>query len=140
MKHVCDAPCGRSWFRIETEAEAELESAVMGHAVAKHFRCARESAAGSFTPASTVYFEQSIGLEAHIQREMPLFLTLRDADGGALVTAMLPPGGSEDPRFEIIIVGAGNGDPYPEHGPAIGALGVYFGLTLERSRCYPYRR
>ena len=69
---------------------------------------------------------------------MPLFLTLRDGDGNALVTAMLPPGGQERDGFNPIIVGAANGDPYPEHGEAIRALGDHLGITLDRARCYPY--
>ena len=86
------------------------------------------------------YFEQNIGLQAHIQREMPLFLTLRDAEGGGLVTAMLPPQGrGKDPHFRIIIVSKGNGDPYPEHEAAIHALGSHFGHILDRAHCYPYR-
>ncbi len=140
MKHVCDAPARKSWFRIETEAEAEQESVLMDHAVAKHFRRAEESAAQSFKPASTVYIERDIGLKQHIQRAMPLFLTLRDSDGDALATAMLPPGGRSDPAFRIIIVGKGNGDPYPDHDAAIEALGAHFGLTLDRANCYPYSR
>jgi hypothetical protein len=38
MKYVRDAPGRKSWFRIETEAEAERESMLMDHAVAKYFR------------------------------------------------------------------------------------------------------
>lgn len=139
-KHVCDAPDRKTWFRIETEAEAEQESALMDHAVAKHFRRERENAVRGYKPPSTVNFEQNIGLRAHIQREMPLFLTLRDAEGGGLVTAMLPPGGGNDLAFRIIIVGKGNSNPYPEHEAAIHALGAHFSLTLERVRCYPCRR
>jgi len=87
-----------------------------------------------------VYFEQEIGLKAHIQREMPLFLTLRDGEGNPLVTAMLPPSGPDDKSFRPIIVGIANADPYVEHADAIRALGQHFSLTLERGRCYPYRR
>ena len=29
MRYVCDAPSGKTWFQIETEAEAALESALM---------------------------------------------------------------------------------------------------------------
>ena len=71
---------------------------------------------------------------------MPLFLTLRDSAGTALVTAMLPPDGRDDPTFRPIIVGRGNSDPYPEHGHAIDALAAHFGLSLSRQRCFPYRR
>lgn len=140
MKYVCDAPNNKTWFRIETEAEAEQESALMNHAVAKHFRRERENAVGTYKPTSTVYFEQNISLEPHIQQEMQLFLTLRDAEGGGLVTAMLPPGGRDDSTFRIIMVGKGNRDPYPAHEAAIEALGAHFGLTLDRVRCYPYHR
>lgn len=140
MKYICDGPNKTTWFRIETEVEAERESELMGHAVARHFAMAREAAVRTFKSSSSVKFEQLIGLESHVQRVMPLFLTLRDAQGEGLATAMLPPGGRADPTFQIIIVGKGNADPYPDHQVAIDALGAHFGLTLERHRCFPYRR
>jgi hypothetical protein len=140
MRYVCDAPGDKTWFRIETEAEALAESDSMRHAVEKYFRKEHEKAAQSFQPLSKVYFEQEIGLKAHIQREMPLFLTLRDDEGNPLATAMLPPGGRDDRSFRPIIVGPSNADPYPEQGEAIRVLAHHFGITLERARCYPYRR
>lgn len=140
MKYICDAPKNRTWFRVETDGEAATESALMRHAVEKYFRREKEKASETFRPVSTVFFEQEIGREAHIQREMPLFLTLRNDDGEALVTAMLPARGEDDRTFRPIIVGPGNADPYPDHEDAIDALGRHFGLTLERSRCYPYAR
>jgi hypothetical protein len=140
MKHVCDAPGNRTWFRIETDAEAEQESTLMDHAVAKYFGREREKAAGSYRSTSRSVVEQNIGLEPHIQREMPWFLTLRNSEGDALVTAMLPPGGTEDPSFEPVVVGKANGDPYPDHGDVIEALGRHLGIELDRQRCYPYRR
>ncbi len=140
MKYACDAPGNRTWFRLITEGEAVAESEEMRHAVEKHFRRERERAAESFRSTSTVFIEQDIGKEDHIQRTMPFFLTLKDENGQSLVTAMLPPGGRHDPDFASIIVGPGNADPYPEHGDAIKALGEHFDLRLERSRCYPYRR
>jgi hypothetical protein len=114
----------------------------MRHAVEKYFRLEREKAIATFQPASRSFIEQDIGLNAHIQRVMPLFMTLRDQDGNAHVTAMLPPDGKAAPgaRFIIVIVGPGNADPYPGEGDAIKALGDHFGLTLERERCYPYQR
>jgi hypothetical protein len=133
-------PMGKPGSRIVTKAEAIAESQEMRHAVEKHFRIHRESAAKSFKPASTVFFEQAIGLEAHIKREMPLFLTLRDAEGTPVVTAMLPPIGKPHNAFNIIIVGPENSDPYPSQRAAIAALGGHFGIELDRSRCYPYRR
>ncbi len=139
MQYICDAPGAKTWFRIETEGEAARESDAMNHAVEKHFRQAWEATARSYRSMSSAFVEQDIGLKDHIRRGMPLFLTLRDAEGQALVTAMLPPGGRPEPSFRIIIVGPENGDPYVAHGEAIEALGNHFGLTLDRSRCYPYR-
>jgi hypothetical protein len=140
MKYVCDAPGGKTWFRIETEAEAAQESELMGHAVEKHFRQALQQAEASYTPPPGLYIEQDIGRNAHVQRAMPVFLTLRDDEGNGLATAMLPPQGKADSGFRPVIVGAGNSDAYPQHGPAIEKLGEHFGLTLNRDRCYPYRR
>ena len=138
MEYVCDAPNDRTWFRLVSEAEAVSESDEMRHAVEKHYRREREKAAETFRPLTSVYIEQEIGKEAHIQRAMPLFVTLRDQDGRALATAMLPPRGRGN--GPVIIVGPGNADPYPEHGDAIRALGEHFGLTLDSATCYPYRR
>jgi hypothetical protein len=82
MKYVCDAPGAKTWFRIETEAEAILESRAMNHAVEKHFRLAHDEAAKTYVPPrSGPFIEQNIGLKAHIQRVMPVFLTLRDGEG-----------------------------------------------------------
>jgi len=140
MKYLGDAPDGRTWFRLETEAEAEMESAAMAHAVAKHFLRAMNAARQRYVPTSAVPFEANIGLNAHLQRTMPLFVTLRDMEGEPHVTGMLPPGGKEDPRFRPVIVGQNNSDPYPDHADAIAALGAVFGLKLDRVRCYPYGR
>jgi hypothetical protein len=113
----------------------------MDHAVEKYFRQAYEHAAACYVPPkSGRYIEQNIGLKAHVQRVMPLFLTLRDPEGKALVTAMLPPLGKDERSFKPIIVGFDNTDPYPEHGDAIRALGKHNGLALDPARCYPYRR
>ena len=138
MDYVCDAPKDRTWFRLMTEGEAVAESLSMHHAVEKHYRRERERAADSYQPNTTVYIEQDIGKESYIQRTMPLFLTLRDQEGYALVTAMLPP--KNRPEGTCIVVGRGNADPYPDHGDAIEALGRHFGMTLDRHRCFPYRR
>jgi hypothetical protein len=110
----------------------------MGHAVEKHFRQARERAVSTYVPPPGRYIEQEIGLGAHLQRAMPIFLTLRDQEGSGLATAMLPPDGQNEHGFRPIIVGPGNSDPYVEHGQAIAALGEHLGLTLDRARCYPY--
>ena len=140
MQFVCEAP-PKTWFRIETEGEAALESRAMDHAVEKYFKQAYEHAAKTYVPPKTgLYIEQNIGLKAHVQRVMPRFLTLRDREGTALVTAMLPPGGQDERTFKPIIVGSGNSDPYLEHGEAIRKLGEHLGFTLDPVRCYPYRR
>jgi hypothetical protein len=138
MKYICDAPQGRTWFRLETEGEAARDSALMSHAVEKYFLREMANARASYRPTSTVSFERNIGLKAHVERAAPMFLTLRDRHGEGLATAMLPPGGRPEPTFRTIIVGPANRDPYPEHGDAIAALGAHFGLMLDRARCYPY--
>ena len=143
MRFVCDAAGGKAWFRIETEAEAARESELMGHAVEKHFRRAHEQASRAYTPTPGPFVEQDIGRAAHVRRAMPVFLTLRDGEGSALATAMLPPeraAAPADPTCSAMVVGPGNGDPYPEHSEAIRDLGRHFGLILDRIRCYPYRR
>ncbi len=141
MQFVCDAAVSKAWFRIETEAEAAQESELMRHAVEKHFRRAFEQASQCYRSAPGPYVEQDIGRAAHIRRAMPVFLTLRDAEGTALATAMVQQqAGRESLACSPMVVGPGNSDPYPEHGEAIRALGQHFGLTLDRARCYPYRR
>ncbi len=139
MQYVCDAPDGKTWFRLESEGEAKQESDTMRHAVEKYFRREKEKAAASYQPASSTFIERDIGLSAHIQREMAVFLTLRDREGNALATAMLPPGAKDDAAFRIIIVGPANADPYPDHEEAIAALGAHYGLALTREQCFPYK-
>lgn len=140
MQYVCDAGGKRTWFRIETEAEAAAESDAMRHAVEKYFRRERDAAARLYRPGAGIsYIERDIGLAAHIQRAMPLFLTLREHDGTPLATAMLPPAGADGDSFRTIVVGPGNSDPFAAHGAAIAALGTHFGLSLTRERCYPYQ-
>lgn len=138
MQFVCDAPGQTSWFRIETDGEAFLESQMMGHAVEKHFRQAWDAAAATYRSTASKAIEHNIGLKEHVQRTMPMFLTLRDAEGTGLATAMLPPSGRLGSSFQIVIVGPGNRDPYPDHGAAIRKLGEHMGLSLDHDRCYPY--
>lgn len=139
MRYLCDAPGGATWFRLETEAEAEAEALQMRHAIDKYFRRGEASARESFrAPAGAPAFEQEIGLKDHIARTMPLFLTLRADDGEGLASAMLPPRGENHATFRIVIVGPANSDPYPAHGPAIAALAAHFGIDLNREECFPY--
>jgi hypothetical protein len=140
MEYICDAPGGKTWFRLVTQDEALSESEAMHHAVEKYFRREYEKAAQSFQPASRTFIEQEIGLKSHISHEMPMFLSLRDGDGAPCVTAMLPPRGRDGAGFRIIIVGANNSDPYAEQGEAIRALGQHCGIVLGPERCYPYHR
>jgi hypothetical protein len=139
MLYVCDAPGRKTWFRIETEAEAEAEAALMRHAVDKYFLREIGRARESYrAPQGVAAMERDIGLKAHIARSSPLFLTLRADDGEGLATAMLPPEGRNQAHFRIIIVGADNADPYPAHGDAIAALAAHFGVELPRAACFPY--
>jgi hypothetical protein len=140
MEYVCDVAGGSAWFRIQTEAEAIRESELMQHAVEKHFRRAFEAASETFDTTGIPYIEQDIRRATHIQRVMPVFLTLRDDEGRSLVTAMLPPPERTQPELRPVVIGHGNSDPYPAHGKAIAALGVRFGMVLDRTRSYPYSR
>lgn len=140
MKYICDAPAGLTWFRLETDLEATEESKLMNHAVEKHFGREEEKSKGRYRPSTPHVIERNIGLKAHLDRDMPMFLTLRDSDGHAKVTVMLPTGGQDDGASRIIVVGRDNSDPYPEYGSAIEALGAHFGITLDRARCFPYHK
>ncbi|MEZ5853511.1 MAG: hypothetical protein R3D67_01730 [Hyphomicrobiaceae bacterium] len=140
MEYVCDAPPD-TWFRLVSHPEALEETRLMEHTVERYFKEAYENARHAFVPPSGGRFiEQSIGLKDFIQRTMPMFLTLRDHEGNALVTAMLPPGGKPKAGFRPIIVGKANSDPYPAYGDRIEALSRHLGLPLERERCFPYQR
>jgi hypothetical protein len=139
MRFVCDAG-ENTWFEIETEAEAALESDLMGHAVEKHFCQAYAAARASYVPPAGPFVEQEIGLSAYIRRTMPKFFTLRDPSGNGLATAMLRILPAAGPATQATIVGASNSDPYPEHQGAIRKLGEHFGVKLDRARCYPYLR
>lgn len=139
MKYVCDAPGGATWFRIETEHEAEAEAHLMRHAVDKYFRRYAALARETYVaPKGAALFEQDIGLKDHIARAMPIFLTLRADDGRGLATAMLPPEGRNLAQFQCIVVGPQNGDPFIENAPAIASLARHFGLELTREGCFPY--
>jgi hypothetical protein len=140
MRYFCDAPGDMTWFRLVSEAEAVEESRLMNHAVEKYFRREQEKAEAAYRPMSTVFIEQDIGKADHVLRSMPLFLTLRDQDGRALATAMLPPAGQDPSSFRCIIVGPGNADPYDHFAGAIRALAEHVRIGLDRAHCYPYRR
>ena len=140
MKFICDAPAGKSWFRIETAAEAAVESLAMHHAVEKFFLAEEDKAVRSYRSPQAGFIERDIGLKSHLLRSMPMFLTLRDAVGQPLATAMLPPNGRDTATFRPVIVGFANSDPYPAHGPAIEAVARHFLLVLGRARCFPYAR
>ncbi len=140
MQYVCDA-APYTWFKIDTVAEASEESRLMNHAVEKYFQRAYDAAAASFEPpASAAVFEQKIGLKGHIERVMQIFVTLRDSDGKAHVTAMLPPQGQDEDDMRPIIVGFENSDPYVAYEDAIDQLADHYKLILDRDRCFPYAR
>ena len=138
MKHICDAPDGKAWFRLETEAEAERESARMQHGVAVRFRRERARAVRSYRPQPAAFAGRGLSLERHVRIAMPIFLTLRDREDAALVTAMLAHGNRVQPEAELIIVGKDETDPYPDHGRAIAALADKLGIDLDRTRCFPF--
>lgn len=138
MQYVCDALHGRTWFRIDTEAEAEEESRLMRHSVERYFKREQARARASYQPGQGI--ERDVGLKGHLERETAIFVTLRADDGTGLATAMLPRRAKPDRNFRIILVGPGNTDPYVEHGDAIRMLGRHYGLQLERETCYPYAR
>ena len=139
MEYICDAPGDRTWFRLVSEGEAVMESEVMRHAVEKYFRREWEKASKSFKPLTSVFFEQDIGLAAHIQREMPFFLTLRDEEGTPLVTAMLPSGGRRDRSFGLHHRRAGQYRSLQAARRCDRALAEHFDMPLDRAHCYPYR-
>ena len=65
MQYVCDAP-PKTWFRIETEGEAALESRAMDHAVDRYFRQAYEQATEAYVPPPAALHRAEIGLKAHV--------------------------------------------------------------------------
>ncbi len=141
MLFICDAPDHKTWFAFETEAEAEAESAMMNHAVAKYYHRAISMTKASYRPREGLAsIERDIALKGYVARHAPLFLTLRDAEGAGLATAMIP----RDRLHEgvdiqgAVIVGPGNADPWPDHTDAISALERHLGVGLPRSHAYPY--
>lgn len=141
MQYVCDAPGGLTWFSMETQAEADAETELMSHAVAKYFLRFHEAARRSYRPREGLAsIERDIGLKDHIRRESPVFLTLRDGEGRALVTAMLSREVRDGRAGDAIIVGERNSDPYPQFHAAIAALGSHYGVDLPREACFPYAR
>ena len=64
MEYVCEIRGGKTWFRFETEVEAEQKSILMDHQVAKHFRRAQEKVIATYKPTTMVYIEQNIGLNS----------------------------------------------------------------------------
>jgi len=81
-------------------------------------------------------------LEAHVQREMPLFPHVcATGRGNALGYSDAATGWQGSRRVSgSSSFAASNADPYPEQDAAIAALGAHFGLTLDRHRCFPYSR
>ena len=53
MQYVCDGVGTRTWFRLETAAEATSESRVMDHAVEKYFSQAHDQAVKSYVPPAS---------------------------------------------------------------------------------------
>ena len=140
MQFICEGAQDLTWFRIDSESEAAQESSEMNHAVVKHFCQARAAVEALWKPpAGMRYIEQDIGKKDFVERGMPLFATLRDAEGKALATAMLRTEGAVS-AVKSIVVGHDNSDPYPQFSDSIEALGRHLGLELDRASCFPYRR
>ena len=132
MQYVCDAPGKKAWFRIESSGEAALESAVMKNAIEVQYENTRRAAIQTYQPSSRLHFiERNIGLNAHIARTMPMFLTLRDGEGNHLANAMLPPCGRDDDTFASRIVGPGGMDALMDEAAAVEALERHFGLSIQ---------
>ena len=132
MQYVCDAPGGKTWFRIETESEAAIEQIETHNPVEAFYRDERKSAVQSYRPAPRLAFiERDIALSAHLSQAMPIFLTLRDCDGTALATAVVPPQGKPNGRFQSVVVAPDCGDPFPAQGAAIAALEMQFGVRFD---------
>jgi len=137
MRHICDAPDGNAWFRLETESEADWESVRMRHGLAERFRLERARAVRSYRTGPAPFSGRAITLERHIRIEMPIFLSLRGRHDEPLVTVMLAHANREHRDAEFVVVGKGNSDPYPAHGRAIDALADKLGIDLGRARCFP---
>jgi len=135
MQYVCDAPGRKAWFRIETEGEAARESEEMRHSLDYFFRHERDAARKRYSPAGNVSFiERDIGLSSHLKRTMPIFLTLRESDGTAVASAILP----QDPESESIaarVIGPGDCDAFRAQREALVALEQHLGKPLRR-QCY----
>lgn len=143
MQYVCNAPGGKTWFRIESGEEALLEQDALKNSVDVQFENARRTAVQKYQPAPRLHhFERDIGLKAHLMRTMPMFLTLRDREGAPLANAMLPPCGRDDGSYACKIVGPGGSDALSSHPDAAEALATHFGLSIreqvaEHHFCYP---
>ena len=55
MQFVCDTSDNKTWFRIETEYQADHESTLMKHGVQKHFKRACDCARQTYRSTSTIY-------------------------------------------------------------------------------------
>ena len=131
MQFICDAPGRKAWFRIETEGEATLESEAMKIRIDTQFRNERERATQSYRPHSRLQpIERDIGLNAHLLRAMPIFLTLRDGEGAALANAVLPPEGKSPGIDHSVLVGPCYTDPSESQSEAIKALEQHYKLSV----------
>jgi len=140
MQYVCEAPGRKVWFRIESSAEAALESAVMKNAIEFQYENAHRAAIQTYQPSSRLHFvERDIGLKSHIARTMPMFLTLRDGEGKHLVNAVLPPCGREDDTFACRIVGPGGMDALTAEADAVEVLEKHFGLSVHKKHSVSHR-
>jgi hypothetical protein len=124
MRFVCDAAGRKTWFGIETEAEAARESELMRHAVEKHFRRAHEQASQAYRPrAGGPSFEQDIGRAGAHPPGHAGVPDAADGDGDALATRDAPAsagGGADNLVCSPMVVGPGNADPTRSTGRPYG--------------------
>jgi hypothetical protein len=132
MQYVCDAPGRKTWFRIETDGEALLEAELMRNAIEVQYENARLAAVQTYQPSQRLQsFERNIGLKAHLERSMPIFLTLRDSEGTPLANAMLPPGGRENGLHTTRVVGPNGADAMRFEPEAVKALEKHYNIAIE---------
>ena len=132
MEYVCDAPGRKTWFRIESENEALVESETMRNSIEIQYESARRDAIRKYLPSPRLQsFERDIGLKAHLQRTMPMFLTLRDREGTPLANATLPPCGEYDGSYTGRVIGPNGTDALVSQADAVGALERHFGLAIQ---------
>jgi len=109
-----------------------LESEVMKVRIDTEFRNERDRATRSYRPHPRLQsIERDIGLNAHVLRVMPIFLTLRDREGTALANAVLPPEDKSRGVDHSVVVGPDYANPFASQSDAIKALEQHYDISLQ---------